>query len=80
MDRDKISPKNNRAGELHQHQIVPRFLLIPHQEFSEAVQLRMAYFHHPPPRLERRILFLLTLLFATTPDVRLIPHPFRYFL
>jgi hypothetical protein len=27
MDRDKISPNNNRPGELHHSPIVPRFLL-----------------------------------------------------
>jgi hypothetical protein len=37
MDQDIISPKNNRAGELHQCLIVPRFLLIPHKEFYEPV-------------------------------------------
>jgi hypothetical protein len=42
MDRDKVSPKNNRAGELYQGLIVPHFLFLPHQEFSEAVQPRMA--------------------------------------
>jgi hypothetical protein len=66
MERNKISPNNNRASELYQCPIVPCFLLIPHQRFPKAVQPRMAYLHHPPPRFEPRILFL---LFSTIPDV-----------
>jgi hypothetical protein len=40
---------------------------MPHQDFSKAVQPRMAYLRHPPPRSELRILFLF--LFPAGPDV-----------
>ena len=72
MNRNQLTPNDNRAGELNQGKIIAHLLLIAHQQFSEAVHMRMKHLDNPSACFKVRIFLFCFLFFSTGHNVRLI--------
>lgn len=72
MNRNQLTPNDNRAGELNQGKIIALLLLIAHQQFSEAVHMRMKHLDNPSACFKVRIFLFCFLFFSTGHNVRLI--------